>query len=301
MNNLFEKFLLYLERERNFSFHTIRNYKTDLIHANEFFKQTYKDGLIDDSIKHYALRKYLFYLYNKDYNRCTIARKLSTLRSFYKFLIREGERETNPASLVLTPKQEKRLPQFLSISEINLLLEGVSITTPSGRRDKSLLEFIYSTGMRVSEVVSINMGDIDYENGVVRVCGKGSKERLVPIGSYAISAILNYIEWRRLYLKKDLNEEALFLNHLGKRLTERGIWFIINRAICQTSIHKKVSPHTFRHSFATHLLEAGADLRSIQELLGHSSLDATQIYTSVTKERLKKVYDRSHPRAAYRG
>jgi len=281
-----EKFLRYLEIEKNASRHTILNYHLDLKGFSNFIKDTPLEN-----IDYLALRKYLAYLKGENLKNRTVARRLSSLRTFFKFLCREGYLKSNPTNLILTPKLEKTLPLFLTESEAKKLVESPSGDDLSGRRDKAILETFYSTGMRISELVGLNVEDIDFIGGAVKVLGKGRKERLVPIGDRALRTIREYLESRPVQTK------ALFLNKNNQRLTDRGVRQIIEKYIRITSLKQGVSPHTLRHSFATHLLDRGADLRSVQELLGHANLSTTQIYTHLTTERLKDVYDKAHPRA----
>lgn len=286
------RFIEYCEVERNFSSHTVRSYHSDLQRFVNFLKENKL------SVGVSSIRNYLAFLQRKNLSRRTIARKLATLRSFFKFLCREDVIEDNPASMVTTPKLERRLPNFLEKYEMEKLLQLPDTKDPLGIRDRVILEFLYSSGFRVSELVSINIGDVDMLGETVRILRKGRKEAVLPIGSYALKAFCRYVESSRNQLLKGKNsdQKALFLNSKGKRLTQRGIRFILNKYIARLGSQKKISPHDIRHTFATHLLNAGADLRSVQELLGHVNLTTTQIYTHVTKERLKSIYQRSHPR-----
>jgi site-specific recombinase XerD len=213
------------------------------------------------------------------------------LRTFFKFLSREGYIKTNPATLLLTPKLDKRLPQFLTEDEINKLLDSPSKDDISGLRDRAIMETFYSTGMRISELVGLNLEDVDFISGVVKVRGKGKKERLLPIGEKALTALRHYLDKRKEKTKE------IFLNKSGTRITDRGVRDILEKYIKLTSLKENISPHTLRHTFATHLLNHGADLRSVQELLGHVNLSTTQIYTHLSTERLKNIYDKTHPRA----
>ncbi len=285
-----EKFIRYLEIERNASRHTVVNYSVDLKSLNDFLKD-----MPIEKIDYVALRRYLAHIKENNLAKVSIARKIATIRSFYRFLFREGIVKVNPASSLSTPKRDRHLPKFLDENEVVKLLESPSGEGGSALRDRAILETLYSTGIRVSELVGLDINRIDQIGGVIKVYGKGKKERMVPIGERALQVI-------REYLKKRKREEseagkALFLNKNGNRLTDRSIRRIINKYILKTSIQQKISPHTLRHSFATHLLNRGADLRSVQELLGHANLSTTQIYTHVTTERLKSAYDKAHPRA----
>lgn len=286
MNRYLEKFLSYLEIEKNYSPHTLLNYKIDI---EEFFD--FIDSLPIERVEYLHLRKFLAVLRSKQQKSRTLARKTSTLRSFFKFLQREKYIKRNPALLLTTPKLDKKLPKFLTESETIKLVEAPIMTRVSGRRDRAILETLYSTGIRVSELVGLNIDSVDIIGNVVKVLGKGKKERLVPIGDKAIDALKDYLAHRKE------NKKALFLNKSKNRLSDRSIRNIVNKHIQLASIHLNISPHVLRHSFATHLLNRGADLRSVQELLGHVNLSTTQIYTHVTTARLKSVYDKAHPRA----
>jgi len=286
MQRYIEKFIRYLEIEKNYSPHTVLNYRLDL----EGFKGFLGEALLEN-VDYLTLRKYLAMVKEKNLSVRTIARRLSTLRSFFKFLTREGHLKTNPTLSLSSPKQEKHLPVFLTEDEATKLIEAVVAKDERALRDKAVLETFYSTGIRISELTGLKVDDIDFIGSVVKVLGKGKKERIVPIGEQAIRAIRNYLE------KRKKQSEALFLNKSGKRMTVRGIRNLVQKYVLIASMKHGVSPHTLRHSFATHLLNRGADLRSVQELLGHVNLSTTQIYTHLTTERLKSVYDKAHPRA----
>jgi len=286
MNRYLEKFLAYLEIEKNYSPHTLLNYRLDLEDFFAFFGET------DIATLNYLqLRKYLAQLRGLNLRPRSVARKLSALRSLFRFLQREGHIKNNPAALLLTPKLDKTLPKFLSENEVTELIESPPAGDLSGKRDRAIFETLYSSGLRVSELVGLNVESLDFIGNIVKVLGKGKKERLVPVGDKAVEAIKDYLDHRMS------NQRALFLNKNGGRLTDRSVRNILNKHILRTSIHMNVSPHVLRHSFATHLLNRGADLRSVQELLGHVNLSTTQIYTHVTTEKLKSVYDKAHPRA----
>jgi len=286
MDRSIEKFIRYLEIEKNYSKYTILNYRLDL----EGFKKFLGDSALE-KIDYLVLRKYLAVLKEKNLKNKTINRHISSLRSFFKFLIREGYLKTNPIATISSPKQEKYLPLFLTEDEVSKLIETVQTKNERGLRDRAVLETFYSTGIRVSELVGLSIEDVDFIGGIVKVMGKGKKERIVPIGDMAIATIRAYLEKRKAL------SEALFLNKSRKRITGRGIRNIVEKYIRVASIRRGVSCHTLRHSFATHLLNRGADLRSVQELLGHVNLSTTQIYTHLTTDRLKSVYDKAHPRA----
>lgn len=290
MERYIEKFINYLKVEKNASRHTVTNYSIDLESFAAFLGE--KDI---SSVDHLTLRRYLAEMRAKNYSKRTIARKLASLRTFFKFLYREGHIKTNPASAILTPKLDKKLPVFLDVDRVAKLVQSPSADDAAGLRDRAILETLYSTGIRVSELVGLDEDDIDFISGVLKVLGKGSKERMVPIGEPAIAAIRKYTEKRDARRVKD--KKAIFLNKSGRRLTDRSVRRIVDKYIRSCSIVEHISPHSLRHSFATHLLDRGADLRSVQELLGHMNLSTTQIYTHVTMERLKTVYDKAHPRA----
>jgi len=289
MNRYLEKFLSYLEIEKNYSPHTLLNYKIDL---EEFWKALGEIAV--EKIDYLTLRKYLAEIKAKNYKPRSTARKLSAIRSFFRFLHREGHIKNNPAVLLQTPKLDKLLPNFLSEKEMTDLIESPSLDKPAGRRDRAILETLYSTGIRVSELVGLNVDGVDLIGNVAKVAGKGKKERLVPIGNKAVEAIRDYLKHRN---KPKGNNPALFLNKNGTRLTAKSICDITHKYINATGVSRHISPHVLRHTFATHLLNHGADLRSVQELLGHVNLSTTQIYMHVTTDKLKKVYDQAHPRA----
>ena len=294
-------YISFLKNEKNYSNNTIISYKNDLLQLLNYLedrKILKKNNIqcIDRSI----MRKYIVYLKKRDYSTRSICRKISTIRSFFKFISREGIVKINPTINLITPKIDKKLPCFLYLQEINKLIETPLGNTILGIRDRAILEILYGTGMRVGELVNLDVPDIDLYEKTVRVFGKGSKERILPLGNPSIRAIQEYITSRSLFIKNvpiikiDLN--AFLLNRFGGRLSARSIRRIIIKYMKIADLNKKVSPHVLRHSFATHLLGGGADLRSVQELLGHESLSTTQIYTHITKERLKIIYKKSHPR-----
>jgi len=301
MNNEYIiEFQGYLQIEKNASNHTISNYFKDIEDFISYLNSknivTFKD------VTYIDVRGYLALLNVKKYSRKTISRKLSSLRSFYRFLVRENHLENNPFQMVSTPKLEKKLPSFLYPDEINELLNAPNLNKPLGIRDRAIMEALYASGMRVSELVALNIDSIDLIEGNALVFGKGSKERYVPLGRCSIDALNSYLEIRESFSLKNekagkAEKKALFLNKYGGRLTDRSVRRIIDKYVNYIANTKKVSPHTLRHTFATHLLNAGADLRSVQELLGHVNISTTQIYTHVTKERLQDIYRNTHPRA----
>jgi len=285
---LIAKYLHYLKTERNYSPHTISNYARDLAFLMVFLKER--------KIDRGTARDFLNELEKKRYSRRSIARKLSAARSFFRYLLREKLTEGNPFDLLLTPKIQKKLPNFLYPEEMAKLLKAPN-PDPLGTRDRAIIELLYGSGIRVAELVDLNINELDLSEGEIRVFGKGAKERIVLFGSLAAKALNNYISGARPQLLAGRKSPALFLGRLGTRLTARQIERLIRFYAKKSGITKKVTPHTLRHSFATHLLDGGADLRMVQELLGHVSLSTTQVYTHVTKDRLKKVYDHAHPRA----
>ncbi len=281
----------YLSIEKNYSPHTLTSYRADL---NDFYAYLVKDKKGDIDIKkidYFTLRKFLSTLTVKGLKKRSVSRKISTLKSFFKFLIREKTIEYNPADSLIYPRMEKNLPVFLTEEQVKSILSMPEGNNIFHLRDKAILEFLYSSGSRVAELVSLRIDDVDLIGGTAKVEGKGRKERLLLLGGPAVRALKAYID------KRVDSCPYLFINHRRKRITDRGVRDIIYRYIKKSSLSLKVSPHTFRHSFATHLLNRGADLRSVQELLGHSSISTTQIYTHLTIDSLKKVYNKAHPRA----
>ena len=292
-----KQFLGYLEGGRGASPHTIRNYGTDL---REFF--AFLNGRSLAQVDTLVIRSFLAHLKSRGHSRATVSRKVSSLRSFFKYLAREDHLGSNPVLGISTPKREKKLPQFLDLSEVTNLLEAPSGETWEGKRDRSILETLYSSGVRVSELVGLNRGDIDLLTSLLRIRGKGKKERIVPIGEKAVRAIRDYFDSfpPALRKKNEGPETPVFLNRSGSRLTDRSVRRLIVKYARQISLKAGISPHTLRHTFATHLLDRGADLRSVQELLGHTNLSTTQIYTHVTTRRLQEAYAQAHPRAQRR-
>jgi len=292
MQRYIDKFVNYLKVEKNASPHTVTNYTVDLKGFAAFLGNR---GI--ETVDHLFLRRFLADLRAKNLSKKSVARKLSALRSFFKFLYREGYLKTNPASAISTPKLDRNLPVFLDVDKVVRLVTSPDGETTDGARDRAILETLYSTGIRVGELVRLDLGDIDFIGGVVKVLGKGKKERVVPIGETALAAIRKYRDARGRCERRIKDKEIVFVNRFGTRLTDRGVRRVIEKYIRKCSIQEKVSPHSLRHSFATHLLDRGADLRSVQELLGHVNLSTTQVYTHITAERLKSVYDKAHPRA----
>ncbi|MBN2584545.1 MAG: tyrosine recombinase XerC [Planctomycetes bacterium] len=310
---LLTRFFHSLQYEKNFSDHTLKSYGSDLDHFVGFLCTVHSLGAPTDaehpvdatrltdalkSIDVLTLRRYLAELHAQEYSRATIARKLATLRSFYKYLVRVGELDESPVRVIRTPKQERRLPKFLDPDEIERLLDAPKGNDLLTVRDKAILETLYSTGMRVSEACQLNLDDLDVLGEVVRVRGKGKKERLAPLGSYALNAIQRYLRARETDANAgSFDHKPLFLNRHGKRLSQRSVRRKLSKYLAEAGLDPNVSPHTLRHSFATHMLNRGADLRAVQELLGHRSLSTTQIYTHVTMHRMQEVYDKNHPHA----
>jgi len=317
---LIARFLDYLDAERGFSAHTVRSYAADL---TQFCRFLCADGaqaadapaIAADALPpigrphHGRLRKmlpaasptevrgYLAMMRNSGYSKATIARKLASLRSFYKYLVRTGRIEASPVSVIRTPRQDKRLPKFMDLPAIERLMDAPDTSTLLGARDRAIIETIYSSGLRISELVGMNIEDLDEFSEAVRIPGKGKKERLVPVGSKAVEAIEAYLTMRRAEGGR-VKKGALFVNKAGRRISDRSVRRKLTRYLQMAGIPTSMSPHTLRHSFATHMLNAGADLRSVQEMLGHASLSTTQIYTHLTTRRLKEVYDKAHPLAA---
>ncbi|MHC4460998.1 MAG: tyrosine recombinase XerC [Planctomycetota bacterium] len=327
---IIQEFLNYLKFEKRFSEHTAKCYGADLSQFSEFLivasvgsppadepvslpqqpgglataVATQTKPRIDQllvSVETDAVRAYLAFLNEKQYSKTTVARKLATLRSFYKFLVKRNQIGSNPVTVVRTPKQEKKLPRFLEYEEVKRLLETPPMDSWLGARDRAILETLYSTGIRVSELVALNMDDIDFLGEVVHIRGKGKKERIAPIGSSALQVIQHYMEFRnkRAQSNSNFDSKVLFVNKHGRRLSTRSVRRKMDKYLKMAGLDPSISPHTLRHSFATHMLNNGADLRSVQELLGHQSLSTTQVYTHLTTRKLKEVYQNAHPREGH--
>ena len=297
-------FLDYLTYEKNVSPNTISAYRDDLESFISFLMNDYvttsREQLNLAAVDHLGVRAYLAYLARRKLARSSIARHLSALRSFYRFLVREGIATFNPARAVATPKREKRLPEVLQTAEIELLFDQIDPGRELGIRDRAWLELLYGSGLRISELVGIDLEELELRSRLVKVLGKGSKERIVPFGTKAEQALRAWLEIRPAFAArraKDDEESPLFVNHRGGRITARSVRRIMEVYVRRASLRSGISPHTLRHSFATHLLNAGADLRTIQELLGHVSLSTTQKYTHLQDWKLIEVYKKSHPRA----
>jgi len=295
MEQLVDSYLLHLEVERGLARNTLDSYRRDL---TKFVSYLRRHGVIGlEQVDRREIMSFMEGLHNSGRAAATISRNLAAIRSFYGFLSQENLVVKNPSTELDSPKIPKRLPQILTISQINTLLEQPDGITAGGIRDKAMLELLYATGIRVSELVDLNTLDINLEMGFLRCLGKGTKERIVPMGKTAISCIYTYLEKGRGKLIRDSHEQAVFVNIHGRRLTRQGFWKILKKYVRQAGFEDDITPHTLRHSFATHLLENGAGLRSVQEMLGHSDISTTQIYTQVTANRLRDVYQKFHPRA----
>jgi integrase/recombinase XerC len=297
------RFLKYLAAERNASEHTVKSYREDLDHLVEFFTETHGSCPSPGQLTTLDLRGFVATLHDAGYAKTTIARRLASLRSFFRFGQRDGWSESNPAKPLRNPRQPRSLPHFLSTDEIGRLLAAPPAGEPLGLRDRAILETMYSAGLRVSEVVGLDDDDVDRAGCVVRVRGKGKRERLSPLGSYAFAALDEWLAGRRVapvILQSKNPRVPLFVNRSGKRLTTRSIGRMLEKYLRETGLDRRTSPHSLRHSFATHLLDRGADIRSVQELLGHKSLVTTQIYTHVSTANLRAAYERAHPRAQSR-
>jgi integrase/recombinase XerC len=314
---LVQQFLNYLKLEKHFSDYTVKSYGADLIQFGQYLAGEIGRPVGADTppaekvsmeevdkrqlaVEPLTVREFLAYLYGQNYTKSTTARKLATLRSFYKFLIRRGVVSVNPLSTIRTPKQEKRLPKCLDLEQVQKLLEAPGDGDLLAARDRAMLEVLYSSGIRVSELVDLTLSDLDLEEGVLRVRGKGRKDRLTPIGSQAINAVRRYLSMRGIdadHIDPALADGRVFLNKHGESLSTRSVRRKLDKYLAQVGLDPGISPHTLRHSFATHLLNNGADLRSVQELLGHQSLSTTQVYTHLTTKRIKDAYDAAHPRS----
>jgi len=295
MKSLVDEFIHYLAVERGLAENTLDSYNRDL---NQFLGFLEKERVKD---LHEATRNiimaYMLFLQKRGRATATVSRHLAALKSFYHFLLREKYIEKDPTANLESPKIEKKLPRILTVNEVEVLLTQPKGVEPAGMRDKAMLELLYATGIRVTELISLDTLHINLDMGYIRCFGKGSKERIVPVGSFARKCVNEYLAKGRVKLVKNYSEQALFVNQHGRRLTRQGFWKIIKKYARWAGIAKDITPHTLRHSFATHLLENGADLRSVQEMLGHADITTTQIYTHLTKGHLREVYAKSHPRA----
>jgi len=296
-----DSFLTYLTVEKGFSENTVAAYRNDLYQLASFVEEeAAQRGSIASwaSFNRQDMLSYLLNLKERNYAATTVARKVAAARSFFNFMVAEGNIKDNPSQNIGSPKVGRSLPKPISFSQVRRLLEQpTKLSAPEAKRDKAILELLYASGMRVSELVSLNVSDIDIGGGYVRCFGKGHKERLIPIYRQAALAVEEYVKESRPRLTRNDTERALFLNRRGERLTRQGLWQILKGYAKSAELDKEVTPHTLRHSFATHMLSGGADLRSVQELLGHANISTTQVYTHLTTEHIRRAYEKSHPRA----
>jgi integrase/recombinase XerC len=296
MDEHLNKFITYLIAEKNASPYTIKNYRHEIGQFLDFLKEQGIDSW--DGVDRYVLRRYLAWLQAEGYVKASIARRISEMRSFCRYLVREGILDTNPIKAISSPKIPKRLPDYLDPHEVEALLAAPDAAVPQGQRDRAIMEVLYASGLRVSELVSLNLSNVDLRRGQLRVWGKGAKERLALLGEPACRALRRYIrDGRPQFIKENKATNALFLNRLGTRLSTRSVSNILDKYTKLAGLKRRVTPHIMRHTFATHLLDGGADLRTVQELLGHADLSSTQIYTHVSQARAKEVYRKAHPRA----
>ncbi|GIX01191.1 MAG: tyrosine recombinase XerC [Thermogutta sp.] len=299
MQSAIGQFLRYLAVEKNASAHTIKSYREDLTALVEYLTEAYGGRCPSpDQVTTLDLRGYVAAMHEAGYAPGTIARRLASLRSFFRFGMRQGWVKENPAKPLRNPRKPRNLPHVLSTEDVQKLLEAPPASSPMGLRDRAILETLYSAGLRISELVGLNDSDVDLAAEIVRVRGKGRRERLAPLGSFAVRAIRRWLTVRKVHPSfHDQPDRPLFVNRFGQRLTTRSVARMLEKYLRQTGLDRRTTPHTLRHSFATHLLNAGADIRSVQELLGHKSLVTTQIYTHLTTANLKAVYEKAHPRA----
>jgi integrase/recombinase XerC len=296
MKRAIRAFLEDLKHRRGLSSNTVSSYESDLIQFQVFLEEELGKSQ-PKSVDVLAIRSFLAHLHGQGMARASIARKLAALRTFFRFLVREGTIESNPARLVSTPRLDRKLPERIEENEVERLLEAPDPTTPLGRRDRAMLELLYAAGLRIGELTGLDLSTCDMGSRLVRVRGKGNKERIVPFGEPAEEALSSYLRDRRALVALGEGTDALFLNHRGGRLTARSVRRLMDRYLQLTALRSGLSPHSLRHAFATHLLENGCDLRAIQELLGHQSLSTTQKYTQLSTRRLLEVYEKSHPKA----
>lgn len=299
MQSAVDGFLKYLRIERNVSPLTLKSYAEDLESLRIYFREQVGVEPSPRGVEIGMLRGYVTYLHACQYSRSTIARRLACLRSFFRYCCRESLCDSNPAKALRTPRAGRKLPHFLTTDQVSKLLETPPANDPAGLRDRAMLETTYSAGLRVAELVGLNVSDWDRDAGILRVRGKGRKERIAPVGSYATKALDRWMEVRRPdRAAPDSHQQAIFLNKFGRRLTTRSVGRMLEKHLQTAGLETITTPHTLRHSFATHLLDGGADLRSVQELLGHKSLTTTQIYTHVSTRRLRETYEKAHPHAS---
>ncbi|MBS4536227.1 site-specific tyrosine recombinase XerD [Clostridium sp. D2Q-14] len=296
MEILTRKFIDYIKCTRELSENTIESYKRDLYQFNEYLIQNnIEESLVN--ISKTTVITYMIYLQKKGRAGSTIARTLASLRTFYQYLLNEGLTRNDPTNNLKSPKQEKKFPSVLTLDEVNILLNKPDISTVKGVRDKAMLELLYATGIRVSELISLTLEDVDLNLGIIISSRESSNERIIPIGKLCIKSLDDYLSIYRTKLVKDKKADNLFVNYHGNKLTRQGFWKIIKTYTKNANIEKRITPHTLRHSFAVHLLENGADLKSVQEMLGHADISTTQIYTKMNKKRINDVYKKAHPRA----
>ena len=297
MGDQLKDFIHFLIVEKGLAKNTIVSYERDLKSYIHYLNSVENIHLLND-VQRVHIVHFLGFLKEQGKSSKTLARHIASLRAFHQFLLRDKVTDHDPSVHIETPKMERSLPKVLNLQEVETLLDSPKQNDHYGIRDKAMLEILYATGIRVSELIGLDLGDVHLTMGFVRCIGKGNKERIIPIGKTAANALTHYLEQGRpFFVNKKQREEALFLNHHGMRLTRQGFWKILKRLAAEAGIQKELTPHTLRHSFATHLLENGADLRAVQEMLGHADISTTQIYTHVTKTRLKDVYSKFHPRA----
>jgi len=298
MQTAIARFLRYLQAERNASELTIKSYREDLISLAEFLAESFGGAFKPAAITPLDLRGYVAALHEAGYAKSSVARRLASLRSFFRFAQREGLVDGNPAKPLRNPRPDRKLPHFLNTDEISRLFETPPADKPLGLRDRAILEVMYSGGLRVSETVGVNDEDLDFDSGIVRIRGKGKRERLAPLGSFALRAVRQWLASRELSSREPQDGQApVFVNKFGCRLTTRSVARMLEKHLKVAGLDTRTTPHTLRHSFATHLLDRGADIRSVQELLGHKSLVTTQIYTHVSTAGLRAIYQQAHPRA----
>jgi integrase/recombinase XerC len=298
MNDAVDRFLRYLRVERNASELTTKSYREDLTALTEYLTQLHGRLPAPGVVSTVELRGYVAALHEAGYAKTTIARRLASLRSFFRFGQREGWTKTNPAKPLRNPRKPRALPHFLSSDDIERLLSAPPAGEPLGVRDRAILEVLYSAGLRVSELAGLNLSDLDFDGATLRVRGKGRRERISPLGSFAIRAVKKWLALRKVSAREHGGHQGpVFVNKSGRRLTTRSIGRLLEKHLRSSGLDRRTTPHTLRHSFATHLLDRGADIRSVQELLGHKSLVTTQIYTHVSTAGLRAAYDRAHPRA----
>jgi integrase/recombinase XerC len=298
MQQALAEYLRHLALERNASAHTVKSYREDLTQALAFFRTRLgAEAPAPDRLTTRVLRAYVAWLHEGGYAKATVARRVAAVRSWCRFLCRQGVLDANPADGLRGPRQDKKLPHFLSVEAAARLLAAPPADTPLGLRDRAILETLYSAGLRVGELTGLNVGDLDLDDGLATVRGKGKRERLAVLGPHAAAALSAWLAARGGLVRPGRHQDAVFLNKNGTRLSARSVGRLLVKYLAATGLDPRTSPHSLRHSFATHLLDGGADIRSVQELLGHRSLGTTQIYTHVTTTRLKESYDKAHPRA----